>query len=139
MTPRRRLIWEGNLAQAVRWERSAVRRRPRFRFAKLHDDSSRCHRFVAGPTLLGVTSTTSNTPISTRERRLQRDSIDQHGPARLPPRISELRAVSVGVATAVAREAQAEGVAPPCSVEALDARIHAYIREPHCRPYPKVD
>jgi malate dehydrogenase (oxaloacetate-decarboxylating) len=69
----------------------------------------------------------------------QRGSVGEDGMARLLPPISELRPVSVEVAQAVARQAQADGVADPCPPDELDARIHAYVWEPHYRPYCKTD
>ncbi len=47
----------------------------------------------------------------------------------LPP-VNRLRDVAVAVAKAVARQAQADGVAEPCDTAALDARIAARIWEP---------
>jgi malate dehydrogenase (oxaloacetate-decarboxylating) len=49
---------------------------------------------------------------------------------RLLPPVSQTRAVAVAVATAVAQQAQADGVADPCSAEVLAARIAAHIWEP---------
>ena len=69
----------------------------------------------------------------------QRGSVDEDGMARLLPPISELRPVSIDVAKAVARQAQADGVADPCTPDEQDARIHAYLWEPHYRPYRKID
>jgi malate dehydrogenase (oxaloacetate-decarboxylating) len=69
----------------------------------------------------------------------QRGSIGEHGLARLLPPISELRSVSEDVAKAVARQAQADGVADPCPPDELDARIQAFIWEPRYRPYRKTD
>ncbi len=54
----------------------------------------------------------------------------------LPP-VTDLRRVAVAVAKAVARQAQADGVAEPCDADALDARIAARVWEPHYRPYRK--
>jgi malate dehydrogenase (oxaloacetate-decarboxylating) len=54
----------------------------------------------------------------------------------LPP-VTELRKVAVAVAKAVARQAQADGVAEPCDAGTLDARIAARIWEPRYRPYQK--
>jgi malate dehydrogenase (oxaloacetate-decarboxylating) len=47
--------------------------------------------------------------------------------------VSDLRKVAV----AVARQAQADGVAQPCDAATLDARIAAHVWEPHYRPYRK--
>lgn len=54
----------------------------------------------------------------------------------LPP-VSDLRSVAVAVAKAVARQAQADGVAEPCDAATLDARVEARVWEPHYRPYRK--
>jgi malate dehydrogenase (oxaloacetate-decarboxylating) len=58
---------------------------------------------------------------------------DPHAPL-LPP-VEELRNVAVAVAMAVARQAQADGVAEPCSDEQLSVRIASQIWEPVYRPY----
>jgi malate dehydrogenase (oxaloacetate-decarboxylating) len=52
----------------------------------------------------------------------------------LPP-VTELRKVAMAVAQAVARQAQANGVAEPCAAAELDARIAARMWEPRYRPY----
>ena len=54
----------------------------------------------------------------------------------LPP-VTELRRVAVAVARAVARQAQADGVAEPCDAATLDARIAARIWEPRYPTYRK--
>lgn len=54
----------------------------------------------------------------------------------LPP-VTNLRKVAVAVAKAVARQAQADGVAEPCDEATLDARIAARVWEPHYQPYRK--
>jgi malate dehydrogenase (oxaloacetate-decarboxylating) len=54
----------------------------------------------------------------------------------LPP-VTDLRKVAVAVAKAVARQAQADGVAQPCDAATLDARIAARVWEPHYLPYRK--
>ncbi|WP_341315365.1 NAD-dependent malic enzyme [Paraburkholderia sp. IMGN_8] len=54
----------------------------------------------------------------------------------LPP-VTDLRRVAVAVAKAVARQAQAEGVAEPCDEATLDARVAARVWEPRYRPYRK--
>jgi len=56
---------------------------------------------------------------------------------RLLPPVHRLREVSVAVATAVARQAQADGVADSCSPDGLAMRIAANIWEPQYRPYRK--
>jgi malate dehydrogenase (oxaloacetate-decarboxylating) len=61
---------------------------------------------------------------------------DPHAPL-LPP-VDELRNVAVAVATAVARQAQDDGVADRCSDAELTARIAAQIWEPVYRPYRRV-
>ncbi|HWM83068.1 MAG TPA: NAD-dependent malic enzyme [Pseudolabrys sp.] len=58
---------------------------------------------------------------------------DKNG--RLLPPVKNLRDVSVEVAIAVGRQAQADGVAPPCSDDELQARIRAFMWEPVYRPY----
>jgi malate dehydrogenase (oxaloacetate-decarboxylating) len=55
--------------------------------------------------------------------------------ARLLPPVGELRNVALRIADAVARQAQADGVAEPCDPETLDARIRALVWEPVYRPY----
>ncbi|MBV8209960.1 MAG: NAD-dependent malic enzyme [Burkholderiaceae bacterium] len=57
---------------------------------------------------------------------------------RLLPPVSELRAVAVAVAKAVAHQAQADGVAEPASETTLAARIAACVWEPCYRPYRKI-
>lgn len=57
--------------------------------------------------------------------------------AELLPPVTELRKVAMTVAQAVARQAQADGVAPLCDPAELDARIAARIWEPRYRPYRK--
>jgi malate dehydrogenase (oxaloacetate-decarboxylating) len=54
---------------------------------------------------------------------------------RLLPPVNELRAVALAVAGAVARQAQADGVAEPCDADVLNARIEAEVWEPVYRPY----
>jgi malate dehydrogenase (oxaloacetate-decarboxylating) len=55
----------------------------------------------------------------------------------LPP-VTELRKVAMVVARAVARQAQADGVADPCDGTVLDARIDARMWEPRYRPYVRA-
>ena len=63
----------------------------------------------------------------------------RHDPgAPLLPPVTELRAVAVAVATAVARQAQADGVADPCEEDELQRRIRAQIWEPVYRPYRRI-
>lgn len=69
----------------------------------------------------------------------QRGSVGEDGVARLLPPISDLRALSMEVAKAVARQAQSDGVADACPPDQLKARIHANIWEPHYRAYRKID
>ena len=52
----------------------------------------------------------------------------------LPP-VGELRSVAVAIATAVARQAMAEGLAPPLDDATLAARIHATMWAPVYRRY----
>ena len=56
---------------------------------------------------------------------------------RLLPPISQLREVSMAVAKAVARQAQADGLAEPCDGSLLDKRIEECVWEPRYRPYKK--
>jgi malate dehydrogenase (oxaloacetate-decarboxylating) len=58
---------------------------------------------------------------------------DRHG--RLLPPVSRMRAVSLAVAMAVARQAQADGVAQICDAATLDERIARSVWEPRYRPY----
>jgi malate dehydrogenase (oxaloacetate-decarboxylating) len=57
---------------------------------------------------------------------------------RLLPPVSALREVSVAVAHAVGRQAQAQGLAPACSGDELASRIAGQIWVPTYRPYRKV-
>jgi malate dehydrogenase (oxaloacetate-decarboxylating) len=57
--------------------------------------------------------------------------------ARLLPPVGQMRAVSLAVAQAVARQAQADGVAPPCDAATLEERITRSVWEPCYRPYRK--
>jgi malate dehydrogenase (oxaloacetate-decarboxylating) len=60
--------------------------------------------------------------------------------AELLPPVTELRKVAMVVAQAVARQAQADGVAaPPWDAAELDTRIAARVWEPSYRPYYKKD
>ncbi|MBK7830680.1 NAD-dependent malic enzyme [Nannocystis sp.] len=61
---------------------------------------------------------------------------DPHAPL-LPP-VAELRSVALTVAAAVARQAQADGVADPCSDEELQRRLRAEMWAPVYRPYRRV-
>ena len=58
--------------------------------------------------------------------------------ARLLPPMTEIRTVSIEVAKAVARQAQAEGVADPCDDATLDSRIQAHVWNPVYRPYRRL-
>jgi malate dehydrogenase (oxaloacetate-decarboxylating) len=58
---------------------------------------------------------------------------DRNG--RLLPPVDELRTVAVGVATAVARQAQAAGLAAHCDEATLESNIRANVWEPVYRPY----
>src|SRR5207245_2256970 len=56
------------------------------------------------------------------------------GGTRLLPPINTIRSVSYQVAKAVARQAQADGVAPQCDQPTLEARIRRNMWEPvYCR------
>jgi malate dehydrogenase (oxaloacetate-decarboxylating) len=69
-------------------------------------------------------------------RELAALSPARHDPyAPLLPPVDELRNVAIAVATAVARQAQQDGVAEPCSDEELAGRIAAQIWEPVYRTY----
>jgi malate dehydrogenase (oxaloacetate-decarboxylating) len=57
---------------------------------------------------------------------------------RLLPPVAQMRTVSAAVALAVARQAQADGVADPCAEADLAESIRAYVWEPHYRPYRKI-
>ncbi|MGE0239056.1 MAG: NAD-dependent malic enzyme [Parvibaculaceae bacterium] len=59
--------------------------------------------------------------------------------AELLPPVVELRQVAMVVAQAVARQAQADGVADPCTAAELDRRIAARMWEPRYRPYHRID
>jgi len=58
---------------------------------------------------------------------------------RLLPPVEELRAVSVAVAEAVARQAQADGVADLADDLTLSDHIAAHVWEPRYRPYRRVE
>jgi malate dehydrogenase (oxaloacetate-decarboxylating) len=59
----------------------------------------------------------------------------RNGDERLLPPITQIRAVSVEVARAVAYRAQLDGVADVCEANELDRRIRAQVWEPAYRPY----
>ena len=52
--------------------------------------------------------------------------------------MSDLRQVAIAVAIAVARQAQADGVAEPLDAAATEARIRAHVWEPRYRQYRKL-
>ena len=58
--------------------------------------------------------------------------------ASLLPPVEDLRAVAVAVATAVSRQAQADGVADPCGDDELAERIRGQIWTPVYRPYRRA-
>ena len=57
---------------------------------------------------------------------------------RLLPPVGQMREVAVAVGKAVARQAQADGVAEKCDAATLDERIAAGVWEPRYRPYQKA-
>jgi malate dehydrogenase (oxaloacetate-decarboxylating) len=57
---------------------------------------------------------------------------------RLLPPVDQLRAVSLAVAKAVARQALTDGVADPCDEATLDQRIQSFVWEPKYCPYELV-
>ena len=57
---------------------------------------------------------------------------------RLLPPVHLMRTVAAAVATAVARQAQADGVAEKTDAATLDARIAAHVWEPRYQPYRKT-
>ena len=59
----------------------------------------------------------------------------QNRDGRLLPPVNQLRAVSLAVAKAVARQAQADGVADPCDEATLDKRIQSFVWEPKYAHY----
>jgi malate dehydrogenase (oxaloacetate-decarboxylating) len=61
--------------------------------------------------------------------------VDKGGPL-LPP-VDQLRRVALAIALAVARQAQADGVAEPCSEDEMAERIRARVWAPNYRPYGK--
>ena len=65
--------------------------------------------------------------------------VAEEGKGQLLPPVTQLRAVAVAVAKAVARQAQADHVADPCDAAELDRRIAAYVWEARYRPYQKID
>jgi len=58
--------------------------------------------------------------------------------ARLLPPVRDLREVSAKVALAVGKQAQADGVAPACSTDELEARIRAFMWVPLYRDYVRT-
>jgi malate dehydrogenase (oxaloacetate-decarboxylating) len=58
--------------------------------------------------------------------------------ARLLPALTNIRAVSVAVATAVAKQACKEGLAEECEEATLGARIHANVWEPVYLPHELI-
>ena len=58
--------------------------------------------------------------------------------ARLLPAVDQLRPVALAVAFAVARQAQADGLADPCSDEELERRIRSRVWEPVYRNYTRA-
>jgi malate dehydrogenase (oxaloacetate-decarboxylating) len=61
--------------------------------------------------------------------------VHQDREARLLPALTSIRAVSVAVATAVAKQACREGLAEPCDDAVLAERIQANVWDPVYRPY----
>jgi malate dehydrogenase (oxaloacetate-decarboxylating) len=64
--------------------------------------------------------------------------VQQDREARLLPALTNIRAVSVAVATAVAKQACKEGLAEECGEARLSERIRANIWEPVYRPYEPI-
>ena len=60
----------------------------------------------------------------------------EKGEPLLPP-VDQLRRVALAIALAVARQAQADGVAEPCSEDEMAERIRARVWAPNYRPYGK--
>ncbi len=58
--------------------------------------------------------------------------------APLQPPVDQLREVAMAVALAVAKQAQADGVAELCDDATLAARISASVWEPTYRPYVRT-
>jgi len=58
--------------------------------------------------------------------------------ANLLPPLGDSRAISLGVARAVAKQAIAEGLAGPCDEVTLELRIRSKIWEPVYRPYRRI-
>jgi malate dehydrogenase (oxaloacetate-decarboxylating) len=56
---------------------------------------------------------------------------------RLLPPVSQMRTIAAAIGKAVARQAQADGVADGCDAAILDARVTAGMWEPRYRPYGK--
>jgi malate dehydrogenase (oxaloacetate-decarboxylating) len=76
--------------------------------------------------------------LAAAARALAETSPAQHDPnASLLPPVSELRAVAVSVASAVARQARDEGLCPEFDDAALPALIAAKMWEPVYRPYSR--
>ncbi|WP_119390856.1 NAD-dependent malic enzyme [Taklimakanibacter lacteus] len=61
--------------------------------------------------------------------------VREEGRSGLLPPVTELRAVALAVAKAVAHQAQADGVADPCAEPELDTRIARSVWSPLYRPY----
>jgi malate dehydrogenase (oxaloacetate-decarboxylating) len=68
--------------------------------------------------------------------RMSPATTDKQG--RLLPPVSQMRTIAAAVGTAVARQAQADGVADACDASTLDARIAAAMWEPSYVPYSKA-
>jgi malate dehydrogenase (oxaloacetate-decarboxylating) len=68
--------------------------------------------------------------------RLSPTATDKQG--RLLPPVHLMRTAAAAVATAVARQAQADGVADKTDAATLDARISAHIWEPRYHPYRRA-
>jgi malate dehydrogenase (oxaloacetate-decarboxylating) len=87
---------------------------------------ARAHRVTDGMFMVAAKAVAAMSP-----------TLQDHNGRLLPP-VDQLRAVSLAVAKAVARQAQADGVADPCEEATLDQRIAAFVWEPRYARYELV-